>query len=258
MPAQLRNNLLLILVALIVVCTLLLAAGIRAVVALFAVPFVLLAPGYVTTLALFPGRTLRPLERALFSLGLSVAILAVGGLLLNLTPWGLSPGSWLGWIVAVTVGAGAIAARRGQGLLPAVAQAPSFRPATRDLVLSGVAAASIALALWIAAMPAPAEGNAGYTVMSMVPDQTAHPSSVRITLNSAEFATTAYHLQLKLNGQVVREWNNITLQPGEQWSENATWPPTSGNERVEALLYRASSPNDIYRYTLVQSRPEGN
>jgi hypothetical protein len=52
-------------------------------------PLVLVLPGYAVTAALFPNRSLGVPERLVFSLGLSVAIVVLGGLLLNVTPFGV-------------------------------------------------------------------------------------------------------------------------------------------------------------------------
>lgn len=52
--------------------------------------FVLLIPGYVTVEALFPKRRdLDGIERFALSVGLSLALVPLTGLLLNYTPWGV-------------------------------------------------------------------------------------------------------------------------------------------------------------------------
>jgi len=52
--------------------------------------FVLFIPGYVTVEALFPkGRDLDGIERLALSVGLSLALVPLIGLLLNYTPWGI-------------------------------------------------------------------------------------------------------------------------------------------------------------------------
>ena len=52
--------------------------------------FVLFIPGYVTVEALFPkGRELDGIERFALSIGLSLALVPLVGLLLNFTPWGI-------------------------------------------------------------------------------------------------------------------------------------------------------------------------
>jgi hypothetical protein len=52
--------------------------------------FVLFLPGYVTVEALFPkGRDLDGIERFALSVGLSLAVVPLIGLILNYTPWGI-------------------------------------------------------------------------------------------------------------------------------------------------------------------------
>ena len=52
--------------------------------------FVLFLPGYVTIQALFPeGKELDNIERFALTIGLSLAITPLIGLLLNYTPWGI-------------------------------------------------------------------------------------------------------------------------------------------------------------------------
>ncbi|MEZ0290291.1 MAG: DUF1616 domain-containing protein [Sulfolobales archaeon] len=52
--------------------------------------YVLLLPGYSIVEALYPGeRDLRPLERVALSIGLSLAVVPLVGLILNYTPWGI-------------------------------------------------------------------------------------------------------------------------------------------------------------------------
>ena len=52
--------------------------------------FVLFIPGYVTVEALYPRDSdLKPLERLALSIGLSLALVPLIGLILNYTPWGI-------------------------------------------------------------------------------------------------------------------------------------------------------------------------
>jgi uncharacterized membrane protein len=51
--------------------------------------FVLFLPGYSLIKAIFPGKELDTIERTALSLGLSLAIVPLTGLILNYTPWGI-------------------------------------------------------------------------------------------------------------------------------------------------------------------------
>ncbi|MDQ6673875.1 MAG: DUF1616 domain-containing protein, partial [Chloroflexota bacterium] len=57
-------------------------------------PLVLVLPGYALVRALLPARPRRLAELLLLSLGSSLAIAVLGGLVLNLTPWGIRAESW--------------------------------------------------------------------------------------------------------------------------------------------------------------------
>jgi hypothetical protein len=75
--------------------------------------FVLFIPGYVTVEALFPkGRELDSIERFALSVGLSLALVPLVGLLLNYTPWGIRLTPIVISLIIFTVGLAAIALAR--------------------------------------------------------------------------------------------------------------------------------------------------
>jgi len=75
--------------------------------------FVLFLPGYVTVEALYPSeRDLSPLERLALSIGLSLAIVPLLGLLLNYTPWGIRLEPVVAALLAFVVAVGLAAAAR--------------------------------------------------------------------------------------------------------------------------------------------------
>ena len=51
--------------------------------------FVLLLPGYSLIKTLFPTREIDNIERTALSIGMSLALVPLVGLLLNYTPWGI-------------------------------------------------------------------------------------------------------------------------------------------------------------------------
>ena len=75
--------------------------------------FVLFIPGYVTVEALFPkGRELDSIERFALSVGLSLALVPLVGLLLNYTPWGIRLTPIVISLTILTVGLAMIALAR--------------------------------------------------------------------------------------------------------------------------------------------------
>ena len=86
--------------------------------------FVLYLPGYALIQLLFPQRTseLDGLERFALSIGLSLALVPLIGLMLNYTPWGIRLGPVVASLSAFTVLCGVAAAARGYRLEQVSAQ----------------------------------------------------------------------------------------------------------------------------------------
>jgi len=75
--------------------------------------FVLFLPGYVTVEALFPkGRDLDGIERFALSVGLSLALVPLVGLVLNYTPWGIRLTPTVISLTILTVGLALVALGR--------------------------------------------------------------------------------------------------------------------------------------------------
>jgi hypothetical protein len=79
--------------------------------------FVLFLPGYVTLKALFPKRELDSVENFALSLGLSLALVPLIGLLLNYTPWGITLNALIVSLTLYVVAVGFAAAMRSFQLL---------------------------------------------------------------------------------------------------------------------------------------------
>lgn len=72
--------------------------------------YVLYLPGLVLVEALYPEeRDLKPLERLALSIGLSLAVVPLVGLVLNYTPWGIRLGSVIISLALYTLGVNVIA-----------------------------------------------------------------------------------------------------------------------------------------------------
>jgi uncharacterized membrane protein len=75
--------------------------------------FVLFIPGYVAVEALFPkGRELDGIERLALSVGLSLALVPLVGLLLNYTPWGIRLDPIMASLTILTIGLALVAFAR--------------------------------------------------------------------------------------------------------------------------------------------------
>lgn len=217
--------------------------GLRMIIGL---PFVLIVPGYAITAAAFPKQDLEKPERLLLSLGLSLATIIIGGLLLYLT-WGLHTGSWVILLLTVTLVASVIAAVRRERGLDKGPTAFRLSIGVGQLFLFGLAALLTIAAIGLARTPLPLQNVQGYTELWMLPANGNIGNVVRLGVTSMETATTTYSLRVQLDGQVIQEWSDIQLTPGQRWETMFDLPPVSSNRMVEALLYRSDRPGDIYR-----------
>lgn len=214
----------------------------------FGLPLALLLPGYALTAAAFPLRALSLPEQVLLSLGLSLALAALGGLLLNLTPWGLQAGTWALLLGGATLGAGGLALWRQSRQALALPKRVPLGLSARQGFLLGLAALIALGALGLARFGASQQATPGFTQLWILPAEAAGDNTVRLGISSHEAAAARYKLQIKAAGAVVGEWPSIALDPGGRWETTIALP--TSRERagtVEALLYRADDPDTVYR-----------
>jgi uncharacterized membrane protein len=221
------------------------------------VPTVLLLPGYAVSRSLFVRSTITPLERVALSLTLSLAMGAGGGLVLSRTPWGLQPTSWAVWFGTITLVALAVARLR---VTPGGEDWPVLALPRLSLfqgTLVWLALVVVMVAVGVARVPSPSDGIAGYTLLWIVPANRAPGESLRFGITSKELTTTAYRLELRLDGQLARAWSSIPLAPNQDWMETmALSSEAAPPETAELLLYRVTAPNEVYRHVMWRSDHE--
>jgi len=224
-------------------------------------PFVLFFPGYTMVAALFPDRDdLDGLERLGLSLGLSIAILPLMGLVLNYTPWGITLLSTLLSAVSFIVGCSAVAYYR-RGRLPLEEQyalrleldVAGWRSGgVLDRSLTVALAVSIFAALgtflFVLAKPEVGERFTEFYVLGPYGEADRYPTGVRvgqtITLMvgviNREHADVQYRIVTEVGGQVEQEITGIKLAHDQKWEQRLTFalynPGT--DQRINFLLYR--------------------
>jgi len=186
--------------------------------------------------------------------GLAIALAILGGLVLNLTPWGLQLTTWPVWLAGVTCAAslGAIVVGREPFTRARQVPAVSLKPAS--LGLYALAGALVVGAFYLALAPAPPDRVAGYTALWALPADKEHAKQYELGLTSQEVATERFRLKVQADGQTKHEWSEIVLEPGQTWNDTfdaAQLPASAG--AVEAVLYRLDAPDTVYRQ--VRLRP---
>lgn len=218
------------------------------------VPLALVLPGYALTAAAFPRRAFGLPERIVFSLALSLVSLILGGLLLNLTPWGLRAASWAGLLGAVTLGACAVALlrRRRHGLSPSAwVRSGTIGLTFRQGLLLGLAALLVCAAVALSIIGAQRQPYPGFTQLWMLPAGGANPkNAVRLGVNNMELTAMEYRLTVDVDGKLVKEWPSIDLNPHEQWEATLLLPQAghAGTTKVEGDLFQADAPTTLYRH----------
>ena len=220
-------------------------------------PLVLVLPGYALTSAAFPRREFGIPERLIFSLALSLVILVLGGLLLNLTPWGLRTGPWAVLLGGITLGACAAAfvRRRGQSISTSGwLRAGNIGLNFRQGLLLGLAGLIVCGAVAVSIIGAERQPYPGFTQLWILPAGGANAkNAVSLDVSNMESTTMEYRLTVNVDGKVVREWPSIDLNPNEKWEATLLLPQTgqAGTAKVEADLYRADAPTTIYRHVVL-------
>jgi uncharacterized membrane protein len=218
-------------------------------------PLALLLPGYALVSALFPNHSLGVAERLMFSLGLSLAIVILGGLALNWTPFGLRASSWAVLLAGITLAASAVALvrRRGQSIsAPGWLRVGNVGLTLRQGLLLGLAAAIVCGAVAVSIIGAERQAYAGFTQLWILPAGGANAeNAVRLGVSNRESTAMEYRLAVNVGGKVVKQWPAIDLEPNEQWEATLVLPPTTSVARVEADLYRADAATTIYRHVVL-------
>jgi uncharacterized membrane protein len=233
--------------------------------AVLGLPVLLFFPGYALLAALFPKRSaLGSIEWMAFSLGVSIAVVSLIGVILNYTPWGITLRSAL-IANAVFVIAASLAAW-WQRFRLADAERVHFRlnlelpfgknRSIADNVISGVLTLAIlgAIVTMVYAYAAPKEGEkftefyilgpggkaADYT-REMVAGQ---EGSIVIGIINREREAASYRVTVEIDGRENGKMGPIRLADGEKWEEQMNFVPdrVGDNQKLELYLYKNNSP----------------
>ena len=240
-----RSRTTLLTLALIDLVAVAIATGLHAPAAVrtpLALPLVLFLPGWALTRDV--GRGMDGYERAAAAIGLSLALAAVGALLLNLLPWGVRPLPWAVLLGAVTVAALAISywRERSSETPPAYALA---RPRLGALSLYGVAGAIVVLAVVVAREGALRQSTPGFTQFWM--QQGASANSVAIGVTNHEHDTIAYRVRLTAGDRTVGAAGPFTVNDGATLTESVAVTDETPGQPITATLYRVDQPTAAYR-----------
>jgi uncharacterized membrane protein len=214
---------------------------------IFALPLVLLLPGYAIASASLAKRGIEYPQLALISVALSLAVLALGGLVLNYLG-GLHPGTWALLLFLVVLAAARAAALRRQAAPSSASPRPQLqRPAAAavGLILGGIVAAAAALVLTFT--PVSAKHAVGYSDLWMRSYEDGG-AGVRVGVSNQEHDRTAYGLIANFGHGRHLAVRRFVLDPGQRHVVRlSVTPPRGRSEPVAVTLYRRAQPNVPYR-----------
>jgi hypothetical protein len=214
----------------------------------FAVPLALVLPGYAIVAAAFANRKLDEPRRAVLSVALSLATLALGALLLNYAPGGIRGFSWAVLLVAVVLIACRVAAVHRREKITAIRRRRlRLSRIELGLALGGLAAAVAALVLASATLPA--RPAVGFTELWIVPVSESGGSEAKVGVKSEEQQATDFDLGIRIGRKSSIVRRSFILQPGEETVVTVGPPvaPAGSAVPVVATLLLSSDPSHVYR-----------
>jgi uncharacterized membrane protein len=195
----------------------------------------------------------------LLAIGLSLAVLALGSLVLNFAPGGLRPGSWalLLWLV-VLAACRAAAVRRPPSAGKAIAM-PRLRLSASAVALLAAAVLASGAAFALAFTDLPAKNAIGYTELWVQPIDGKTAPAARIGVGSDEQEATDYFLRVHFGPNGRTKIRVLKLNPGEsrviRFEDEAAL--TGRAVSVHAALFRAEEPYRVYRRVSAWVAPPG-
>jgi uncharacterized membrane protein len=247
----------------------------------FGLLLVLFLPGYALTAALLPAKKdLEGIERALLSLGLSIAIAPLMGLGMNYTSWGIREVPVLTGLSAFTLLiCGAAYYRRVQ--LPeneafSITAKTSISALKTEFLEEPGSGADKALAALLAISILASIGSLAYVIGNprgeekftefyiLGPDKLAedYPTeyssgdsgTVFVGITNNEYRTVDYTLEIRLQNRSLplpEDQKYISLEHNESWEEPVTFTPSieGKNMKLEFLLFNETEKNVPYRNT---------
>ncbi|MFN8473398.1 MAG: DUF1616 domain-containing protein [Anaerolineae bacterium] len=212
-------------------------------------PLVLIVPGYVLLAILYPAGMPSVARRILFSLGLSIAITAFIGFLLNLLPSGIDPTAYAVVLSVIALGGSGIAMlRRSQYLDVGRPRTQRMSLPVGPIIIFGLAAAIVTMAMHDARAGAFTFSGQPFTQLWALPTPETQPPELRLGVYSDEDIPLTYDLKVVSKATVLQEWPSIALKPGETFEVMVPIPPDQPHDTpIEAVLYREDQPQAAYR-----------
>jgi len=225
------------------------------------IPFLLFFPGYALVCALFPKKKdLDEIERLALSIGLSIAVVPLIGLVLNYTPFGIRLYPVLVSMFFFTFGLSLASAFRRKAVPVGERFNPSFSVnlprwgnlSRIDKVLSvafiGGVVVSGGFVANFAASPRIGERFTEFYVLGPTGKIEGYPTNLTLGESGTlilgvvnhEYEEVNYRVLVKFDNETIGTIENIRLKHEEKWEQNYTFMPQRVGDKLklEFLLFR--------------------
>ena len=239
--------------------------------------FVLFFPGYTLIAALFPRRdTLDSVERLALSVGLSIAIVPLVGLVLNYTPWGirLEPIvlSLLGFILVMS----AVALWRRRNLPPEERFEVNLKGNFSQIALGWrnerswdklfsvllvvAIVGAIGTIVYVIQSPKVGETFTEFYILGLEGKAEGYPNEVTlgnegeviVGIVNREHEPASYSVVIAVNEDSLTEVGPIYLDHEAKWEQEISFTPVmaGADQKVEFLLYKENDTEPYHRLHL--------
>ena len=225
------------------------------------IPYVLFFPGYTFVVALFPGKDdLEGIERLGLSLGLSIAVLPLMGLVLNYTPFGITLLTTLFSATCFMAGSTAVAYYRRGRLPPENRFVLGLQLDLKEWRSSGLIDRSLTVALgfsivlavgtflFVLAKPEVGERFTEFYIVGLTGRAEGYPTEVTVGepfmlivgVINREHEDVQYRIVREVGGHAEQQVTGIDLTHDEKWEKRLTFAFQNPGEsqRMAFLLYR--------------------
>lgn len=202
-------------------------------------------------------------ERVALSAGLSIAVVALIGLILNYTPWGIGLVSILSSLASFILIMSVIAWLRRKRLpdeerfgielhLAPGSWGPGIQGKALSIILVLTVLGALGMAGYAIATPKIGQRFTEFYVLGLEGRTTDYPEGLkvgqegRVTIGivNHEYDTVSYRLEIRIGGVKNNEVEGITLWYGETWTQEVRFVPyiAGENQSVEFMLYKNGAP----------------
>jgi hypothetical protein len=209
----------------------------------FAMPLVIVLPGYAVMAAWFPKRLTKFPGNVLFIITLSIAIVCMTGLILHKTPWGIQTNTWIASLGAIVLVNLVIALFWGDFSITSPLDRPVKLPLYQGLLIFCAFLMSV-FAVYLAREGASQQQSSDVTQMWMLPGEAS--DAIHMGVKNLDAEPISYKLVIKDGPNVIEE--NFELEPNTTWEKDFSMPGSATRE-VNAYLSRLNQPHLVYRST---------